>query len=389
MKHDLPIGKSESQELEFKSRESLQRPVKIAREVAAMLNSGKGGRVWIGIVEEDEVAVGIEPIEEAPKERRRVEDGLVELIEPPPDREVVSVDIVEIDAGKLLVVVVHPSPRPAPYALLQNGGRVYAKRFGARIRPLTREEIRDAFLATEEPTGGEDALEKARSRAHDRRRVIINTILVQIIPAKNQHLDLSKEQRELLADPERTGSRAGGWTYGHEFSRFSPGHDEWKLEFKTSRGTVTTTIRSDGSVESMAGIDFVDFEEKRELYPFALVEYPTSVLRLFRTMHRARDETAAAGPCFVGLSLHGLRGWKLRPRSPDAAVYRELPGHPHLTYEESDVLSVDLASVDWEDLMSDDDRVALRLVRGVYRTFGYEDDPLPREFDQESMKLRL
>ena len=389
MTRAVPIGQAESQQLEFKGSQALRKPISIVREVTAMLNSGYHGEVWVGVVERDEKAVGIETIENVASERRRIEDALIDLIEPSPGRNEVEVHAVASDAGNVLMIEVKANPPRSPYALRKDGGRVYATRVGARIRPLARDEIRDAFRADGAADDRQEtALERARSELHPP-EAIIDTALLRVVPAYPQGLDLTKEERETLADPERTGSRAGGWTYGNAFSRFEPGHNAWKLDFGTPGGVLRTKIRAGGSLEFRADLTQFEHEHPRELYPLALLEYPTSVLRLFREVHK-HNKAPKPGPCAVGLSLFGVRGWKLRPFSPKSLGFlTEHPGYEHHVFRESDGLVVDLDSVEWEDLLAPDDRVALRLIRGVYRSFGYEDDAIPAEFDQERMVLRI
>jgi hypothetical protein len=390
MTFTVPIGREESQELEFKGSAALRHVASIAREVAAMLNAGRRGEVWIGITDRDEVAAGIEPIDDALRARRQVEDALTDRIEPPPGQAEASVHVVKTEVGDVLVVDVRADPERGPYAFTKGGGRDYLVRFGARLRPLTREELREAFQRERGKAGELDAaLEGARARLGERRTVVSDCLLLQVAPAIDQELELNPEQREMLADPSRTGNRAHGWTYGSAYRRFGPGHRRWELVVDARRGALSTIIQADGSLEFRAPLARLEREHEREIHPYALLEYPTSVLRMYRELLSLIPAPRPC-PCVVGLALIGVRKWKLRPHSPRSLEYQlEDPDHGPRVHLDADVLPVDLGAVPWDDFTAKDDRVALRLIRGVYRSFGFEDGAIPREFDAETQMLRM
>jgi hypothetical protein len=391
VKARVPIGKAEGIVLEFKAR--LDQPARISREVVAMLNSGRGGEVWIGIVEESGLSVRVERVEDALREKRRLEDSFAESIEPAPfDREV-AVDILATDGGDVVVVRVEARAGRRPYAALrEGGGRQYLVRVGARIRPMSREEIAAEFakapsVQSSEPTAGSEALARLR-----RRRAEVegrDLAWLQIRPFEDQGLKLRRDQIEILADPGQTGSRRHGWTYGGAIPRIEPfggaGAEGWRL----LQDELTTEVHDDGAVDFLAPLSAFVHEHEDELYPYALLEYVTSVLRLFRAV-QACNPTPKRCPGVVGFALFGVGGWKLRAHSPESLEFRlARGGHRPRSYEEGDVLSFELVDVPWEDLNAPVDRVALRIVRKVYRSFGFEHRAIPVEFDQDRETLFL
>jgi hypothetical protein len=127
------------------------------------------------------------------------------------------------------------------------------------------------------------------------------------------------------------------------------------------------------------GADWAD----KELYPYAVLEYPVSVLRLYRAI---QNELGAAPSCAIGFSMFGLRDWRLRPFSPKSPGYRrEHPGFQHQPpFPDRDLSITDLVA-QRDDLSAPDDRVALRLVQRIYHGFGYEPRAIPAEFDPKTM----
>ena len=387
MSLDNPLGRKEGQHLEFEDARALEDLASIAREVVAMLNSTHGGEIWIGVAEKDEVAVELQAIPDADRQLRRVQDALIDRIEPSPGPDELTLETVPVERRVLILVRTTKDPLRRPYALVQKGTRMYAIRVQGRIRPMTREELRAAFQLEVERKPREEEVRSRILETWDRNN---DALMLHAVPIEHQRLDPPLDLREALANPEPRGGRAGGWTYGNAFSRFAPDGDKsWRLDFETPRGRLRTRISADGALEFHAPLQWLSYERERDFHPFALLEGPTSVLRMFGELLRSNPQRVPC-PCLVGLALTGVRGWKLRPFSPHAVGFRSgHPGHEHRVFLESDEIVVGPDLVEWEDVVSGDDRVALRLIRGVYRWFGYEDDAIPKEFDQERRRLTI
>jgi hypothetical protein len=83
MQEAAPIGACEDHRTEFKRQDALRKLEPISHAVVSMLNAA-GGNVWIGVIEQDERWVGVEPIADAENEARRLQDHLIATIEPSP-----------------------------------------------------------------------------------------------------------------------------------------------------------------------------------------------------------------------------------------------------------------------------------------------------------------
>jgi len=386
------LGRAEDQRLEFKSGDALKQPSRIARAIVAMLNSGLGGEIWIGVAEKDGRADRLEPLEDLGRKKSRLWDHLVDSIDPSPLPGEVDLEEIAVGEGGLLVIRVGAEARRGPYAFLREGGRHFVVRVAERVRPMSRQEI-----FTEVPgsrTQPNDPVEQAREAVSRRCEEIRQdgTAWMMIKPAVDQLLELTREQVERWSDPTTTGNRRMGWHYARTFAgveRVQGVH--WKVR---SGGQQTLLIRKDGSLELSLPLSAFSHpinlapEKDDELFPYALLEYPVSVLRLFRAIQAAAPEPKPC-PCVVGLAMFGLRGWKLRPFSPRSPGYRiPHPGFEHRTFPDRDLI-LDPLTVGWDDMIASDDRVALRLVKQVYGWFGYDPEAIPVEFDQDAAVLRL
>src|SRR3954451_2279431 len=140
----IPLGKSEDVHLEFKAAEALKDPEKIAREVVAMLNAD-GGEVWVGLREEDGVAVAVEEIPEPELSRQSLRDFLVSTVEPSPSPGEIEIDPIPSPKGSILRLRARPDASRKPYALLRRSGRAFWMRVADRLRVMDREEIRKSF----------------------------------------------------------------------------------------------------------------------------------------------------------------------------------------------------------------------------------------------------
>src|SRR6185295_20094854 len=94
--------------LEFKGIDALKDPEKIAREVVAMLNA-QGGKVWVGLREEDGRAVAVEPIADPEREKGRLLNYLVDTIEPAISNSMVNIEVQDQGQGAVLDIVVGPA----------------------------------------------------------------------------------------------------------------------------------------------------------------------------------------------------------------------------------------------------------------------------------------
>ena len=155
MTSELPLGMPETATVEFKSRLVLQDLSVIGRSVVAFLNA-RGGALWIGIAEVAGRGAILEAIADPDRESRRIQDYLVDTIEPSLTTEV-TIEVVQ----QVLRLSVKPLLRHQPYAFLKQGGARY---FLIRVRDRTRLITHYGTFRTD--TTSNDASLKARSNLH-------------------------------------------------------------------------------------------------------------------------------------------------------------------------------------------------------------------------------
>lgn len=416
MTASIPIGEREDERREFKSARALARPESIAREVVAMLNAG-GGEVWVGLRDEDGVAVELEPIDDAEPARRRLHDSLIDTIDPSPTTEEMTIDVVGNDVRILRIAVAGRRER-RPYAVLQSGGgRVYVTRVGARIRHLSHEEIHRPADARRD--------DDARHRLEEDVRTVIEgasapSMWVGFEPEERpvSTLDLDKmSDSKFLVKPHSTGNRSTGTNLyriadlaaldNTRYLTREGGHDG--LSWLVARGgSHELKVSERAAIRLLAPLDaFICPEElaarlevlrgQTVLNPREFLEYPTSVFRLLSAMLRDDALWKGSRPSsfLVALTLVGVDGWYVRPD----------PEHPYLTYpvdprhhqvppevtwqpeaHEGGISRVGPLSFPAEQLEQEPDECAYRLLRRVFADFGYAEDEI-RAFDRKTRRF--
>ncbi len=360
---ELPLGQSESSKLEFKSGQVLKDPSKVGREVVAFLNAA-GGVLWVGVEEEQSIAVRVSALDEPEQARRRLLDYLVDTVEPTLTDTELKSRVVE---GAIRLDL-RPGKERRPYCLLGRDGRLFVKRVDARIRPMTREEIRDGFR------GSGAAEESWVSRLSQVRSKCQGEMLwLGFLPRPELELDLD-EVVGLLRDPARTGNRREGWNFVNEYGevrrrkeRLEKVGEDWRLEVHRS-GLITLCL-------SLAHLYRQGPE--RTFWPPALLEYPTSVFRLARTVYGSHEPEEVA----VDLALLGVAGWTLRPYTVSSIRFQV--GEVAPFHEEQDLVWSRPLLYSWSELEQSPDRCAYRWIRLVYEAFGNTESQIPVEFHPE------
>jgi len=387
----VPVGKREGLRLEFKGRDSLGEPASIGREVVAMLNA-EGGEVWIGVEERDGCAAAIQGIAAPERAEAVLQDHLVDTIEPSPLPDEVRLEQVSMPGQEaVLVVLVNPQEGRRPYAQLKGGGRHYLVRVGARIRPMSREEI---LSRTGVPVGAGTQRNEARRRLLEEREEIQResreVFWIQIRPGPPQRIDLEDTRLlDYLRDPRRTGNRQAGWGFTNPYLEPQCKPHLGLLTLGVEDEGPQTEIRQDGSIVFSAPLESLRWKrQEREIWPFALLEYPVSLFRLASALYRDLPEPDG-GEVVADLVFVGLQDWVLKPYSPDTVLYRVRSG---AKFQEEDLLYPEPLVFHWREVLDEPDRCAFRLVERVYKAFfgaGYQDKIIPREYDRAAGRLVL
>ena len=121
MSTQLDLTMPEGPGVEYKGAESLKALRDIVRAVAAMLNAGGGGTIWIGVREQAERPTEVEGVRDIVAARRRVEDALCDSLEPPWSSEVGKLEECSHAEKDLLAITCGPEPVGGPFAVLEVG----------------------------------------------------------------------------------------------------------------------------------------------------------------------------------------------------------------------------------------------------------------------------
>jgi Putative DNA-binding domain len=378
MSERVPLGEKEGPRLEFKGADALKDPEKIAREVVAMLNA-QGGKVWVGLREEDGRAVAVEPIADPEREKGRLLNYLVDTIEPAISNSMVNIEVQNQGQGAVLDIVVGPAAAAKPYAFLRKTGRHFVIRVGDRIRPMTREEI---FHVADPATG--DRLKTSISKVIEERKEVFAKgealFWMRLEPAVEVSLDIQDPRlEEFLQNPQATGNRDSGWN----FSAF-------QYRPRISRDRLTTSseellkveIRRSGGLVFSAPLEALYWKgERNQIWPFVLIEYIVSALRVARVIYQ--DYLDPGNAVIADLLLSGLKDWILRPGTPDVWFSANRPR----TFTEDDFVLAQPLVFRFEEIDSEPDRCGYRLVERVYEGFRIRREDIPKLFDAQSGRL--
>ena len=383
----LPIGVDESQELEFKGRDALEDLKSISREVVAMLNA-VGGNVWIGIREESEKAIGIEPLDEPLVARRRIEDHLADAIAPAPSGREVAVHADE--AARVIRIQCTPLPANRPYAQLKNGARYYLIRTGARMRAMTEFEIRSAYTSqgSRRPEPDLDAMCTTWLQERDRLfQGPSHRLVLRITHSSKSELDFADSQQQriihrLLEDPALSGNRQRGYTV---FTKYLVPENAGGGSIRIgANGKYLLEVRDEGSLVFGASLNVLSSGQSRAIWPYALLELPTSFVRLAKCVLELLPDLHDDDAILFDLAMSGLGEWTLGPGEPRTIQYDfEVRSAP------ADVYARDPFQEAWSEVRQASDRLAYRAVRAFYSWFGFNEDDIVPGFDHESGRLTL
>ena len=384
MTASIPIGERENERLEFKSRDALKDLPSIGREVVAMLNGTGPSAIWIGLAEDEGTARELQPVDHA--EWDRLWNHLVDTVEPSPTEKEVSHRMVSHGSGPGAVLRIDVTPtKRRPFAQLKQGGRFFWKRVGPRVRSMTREEIFEGARKsgskgltelTDKITG---ALEKrlAQGRAG---------LWLQIQPG-NEDLILPISKKDFacyLQDASLTENRERGWNLINAYG--TPTLSQGRLAQGTREDEPRIEVFKEGTIVGECPLEGLHWKgDEREIWPFALVEYVISTVRIASVLYK---HTASALPGHVGahFALFGLRGWQLRPGSP---VGGYMSRHFRATCELDDFILARPLLFTEDEFLERPGSCAVRLLLPVYESFGFREEEMPPELDRRTGALAL
>jgi hypothetical protein len=390
MNTKIPIGQRENQRLEFKSKDALRHLASVGRAVVAMLNS-EGGDVWIGLKEVDGVAVTLEPIHNPDQEIKRLRDHFSDSIELSPGPQEIAFETVEEPGvGAVLRLRIQPTSHSGPRDLREGAARLFIRRVGDSVRPMSHEEIFSRFMAQLSPQddGAFEANQKML-KARDNWLSKGHALWLRIQPLNDLEIPFRSEDdfRKYFADPRVTGNRAAGWNFVNPYERI---RHEGSALFHGTEGHGVRLYR-DGAIEFTVPIDNLYWKsasgrpeaDANEIWPFCLLEYPISIFRLASTFFR-EQALERFGAVLGDMALLGLKDWTLRPYSPRSIRYKL---HNPKPFPEENLLLPKPLTFQRDEILDEPDRCGIRLVAQVYESFGYWEQEIPQEFDRERGRL--
>lgn len=376
----IPLGEKESFHLEFKGREALAHPETIAREVVGFLNA-EGGVVWVGLREEEGQAVAVEPVEEIEKDRLR--DFLVGTLEPTPTQQEVQIQWIQSEEGEgTLLVEAIPRTQSRPYSFLKKGGRDFPIRIADRLRPMTREEIREQFRDAPKIIGEvEETVQKVLEERQRIQKAGRPLLWLRLQPVSETRRDLEDPRLEkLLTDPQASGNRPEGWTFASSPQR--PKLCNGKLVTVSEDGVEDVlrveVQRGGGLLFSVPLMWLHSRGDQRELGPRFLIEYPVSAMRIAAGIFES--ELAPEGKIACDLALISLNGWRLRSGTPGQWFFNS-PLNSYHEFEEDDFFLEKPAIFTQQEICKEPDVCAWRLLERIYEAFGFRRHQMPDYFD--------
>ena len=394
---DLPLGLKEDFHLEFKASAALREPANIVREIVAFMNAD-GGSLWVGIAEKDGVASSIEAVSNVEQECARLQNAIVDLIEPSPAvGKEVAIHVVALpaapDSGLLHIEI--RKGHHGPYALRRQSGRAFLRRTGSRLREMTRDEIATAFSGA--PQQEVRATEKIRRSIDERMRKWADQgsfagLKLIVEPAGEVNLALTRAALEpILRNPQLSGNRPLGWNFASNYAEPKPRPHGW--QFGEVGKVQWLSISEKGAIEFSAVLERLHWKgEPNELWPFALIELPVSVVRLARTL-MADFASPPVDPglrIVLALGLFQIGECTLAPFSPAAFGYQMARPKKFMDIsQQSFFFSDPPVEVPWKELAASPDRSVYPLVRQLYRAFEYEENQIPAEYSADSRELRF
>jgi schlafen family protein len=402
-----PLGSQAGSQLAILGRGAVADPAAVAREAVALLNA-EGGEIWIGLTTERGTVVGLEPIAGAEGERTRVQDFLVDSIEPFPTPSEIEVSVVAVAPaeGSLLCVRCHPA-QPL-YAYLERSGRWFLRRTGDRSRLLSREEIERGLvrrgLAREPQVASAEATLQAEVQAQSVSEWHVRGgFWLHLEPSGLQRLDLEAlRESDYLLEPAATGNRRAGATFvpaalygkgpalaGDDLGRcLAMGEESFHLRIYDNGRVVFRA-----PLESFVARPDPRHPAPRELSSDDLLEYPISVFRLvgrlFGESGLWQGGLAPAGVVLAHLAFFQLEGWGLRPRSRRATGDFLFRRQPLKIFAGKDFLLDRPLRFRMEEILRRPDACGFRLIRQLYLAFGFSLTELPPEFDPRLGRLIL
>jgi len=277
---------SERQNIEYKGRVYEKNDEEIRemlRDITAMANS-YGGYIFLGIKQDDEnngLPVDIIGIDspEAEKERDRILSSCLANIEP--RLSGLKIQPIPISNGRSVLVIFIPRGIRSPHMIVFKGLNQFWIRHDRQKSKMAIEEIRDAFLKSE------DIISEIRDFLNKRQKEILEEIgdtpfhVIGTVPImlKDEIIDITDNNiRGFLRNPPDQGDN---WKLLFQYD--NPRPTLYGLKIGDS-GYLLVMLFRNGYYEMRAPIDIIkdDRGEQSIINPWALVGYTVNYYRALR-----------------------------------------------------------------------------------------------------------
>lgn len=387
------LGTREDERLEFKRAESLrtrQGRRSLLVEIVGMLNHGGGGRILVGVVEEQGALHGLDPLRDDERVlAAHLHDAIVDAIEPRVSEDICRTDwIAAADGWVLEIHIAGRGRRPQPpYCVRDGESRLYKIRVQDRLRTMSFEEL----LPSKSPRrAAEEAWfpkqwDRIRREwlGEDRRPSLLLVIGAERV-AGEQRLPLPETAVDLINRPPERIARAHGWTFQTAF----PGSAKWRrgrelllsgneeLGYRQIRAEATGVLAFRTLLEHLQWDEPSKWSSKHPdapgmIYPYALVESVVSIVRLG---HEIWSSQLPETEIHARLLLTGAKGWLLPPDRPGTVAYLFAEEWHSFPKDELDPLAQRTAGHSFAD---NPDALAWDLLVQLYQEFDYEPECIP------------
>ena len=418
-------GISERQHLEFKitiDHKGDGDRLETLKDIVSLANGG-GGYLIIGIRDKNGQAVRFEP--EMVGDVDRIEKSLKSLCMDHIEDRIDGLEVVarHVKGNPIVIVRVPPSSR-IPHMATYLHKTIFYSRYSDGKREMTLAEIREAFqkdflarkLTNIEAAIGSLLATQTESQAQQHDEKIIKHITESASGGASyapQILSLSQGtavrdvlygtmEKEIakqpffwmMACPEYPRKKFFDIDSGNIKSLLEnpPGStpNGWNMEAMTFpfRRVGMGLVRGDkryerlslfenGAMEFLTPLnthfcwrqDEEEFKKNPQLYPYAVVEYPVTFLRLYRAILELIQDKENI---FVYLSYKNLKGYSLKPYLPNVVGY-EFPSRDIIPFKDVDLnLDATVAADFRPDKVAHDE-----FLRYVYSQFGYPPEVIP------------
>jgi hypothetical protein len=147
-----------------------------------------------------------------------------------------------------------------------------------------------------------------------------------------------------------------------------------------------TELHRDGVLTVTCPLETLEWMEKGELYPYVLLELPTSLFRFASILYKEKAPNTLE-VVLADMALMDLGGRKLRPHSPKSIEHRLHPGASCQGPAEKDLMWEEPMAFKPKEVLEKPDHCAFRLVRRVYEAFGFKEANIPCEYDRSLGRL--